>query len=50
MSMSRNGTPADNSPIDTFYLDDIYHTTNACVVNIVENTFTIITIFGLKQN
>lgn len=45
MSMSRKGTPADNSPIETFhsslksetfYLDDIYHTTNARVINIVE--------------
>ena len=45
MSMSRKGTPADNSPIETyhstlksetFYLDDIYRTTNACVINIVK--------------
>lgn len=45
MSMSRKGMPADNSPIETFhsslksetfYLDDIYRTTNACVINIVE--------------
>jgi putative transposase len=45
MSMSRKGTPADNSPIETFhsslksetfYLDNIYRTTNACVINIVE--------------
>lgn len=46
MSMSRKGTPADNSPIETFhsslksetfYLDDIYRTTNACVIAIVED-------------
>lgn len=45
MSMSRKGTPTDNSLIETFhsslksetfYLDDIYRTTNACVINIVE--------------
>lgn len=45
MSMSRKGTPADNSPIETFhstlksetfYLEDIYHTTNARVINIVK--------------
>ena len=45
MSMSRKGTPADNSPIETFhsslksetfYLDEIYHTTNAHVIQIVE--------------
>lgn len=45
MSMSRKGTPADNSPIETFhsslksetfYLDEIYRTTNACVIQIVE--------------
>ena len=45
MSMSRKGTPADNSPIETFhsslksetfYLDEIYRTTNACVIKIVE--------------
>lgn len=45
MSMSRKGTPADNSPIETFhstlksetfYLDNIYRTTNACVIQIVE--------------
>lgn len=45
MSMSRKGTPADNSPIETFhstlksetfYLDDIYRTTNAHVIQIVE--------------
>ena len=45
MSMSRKGTPADNSPIETFhstlksetfYLEDIYRTTNACVINIVK--------------
>lgn len=45
MSMSRKGTPADNSPIETFhsslksetfYLDDIHSTTNACVIRIVE--------------
>ncbi|MFJ7936012.1 IS3 family transposase [Sporosarcina sp. NPDC096371] len=44
MSMSRKGTPADNSPIETFhstlksetfYLDNIYRTTNACVIQIV---------------
>ena len=46
MSMSRKGTPADNSPIETFhsslksetfYLDGIYRTTNAHVLQIVEN-------------
>ena len=46
MSMSRKGTPADNSPIETFhsslksetfYLDGIYRTTNAHVFQIVEN-------------
>ena len=45
MSMSRKGTPADNSPIETFhsslksetfYLDGIHSTTNACVIRIVE--------------
>lgn len=45
MSMSRKGTPADNSPIETFhsslksetfYLDGIHSTTNACVVQAVE--------------
>ena len=45
MSMSRKGTPADNSPIETFhsalksetfYLDGIYRTTNARVIQIVE--------------
>ena len=45
MSMSRKGTPADNSPIETFhsslksetfYLDDIFRTTNARVIQIVE--------------
>lgn len=45
MSMSRKGTPADNSLIETFhsslksetlYLDEIYRTTNACVIQIVE--------------
>ena len=49
MSMSRKGTPADNSPIETFhsslkaetfYLDDIYSTTNAHVKQIVENYVT----------
>ena len=49
MSMSRKGTPADNSPIETFhstlksetfYLDDIYRTTNACVIQIVEEYIT----------
>jgi len=46
MSMSRKGTPADNSPIETFhsslksetfYLDGIYRTTNAHVIQIVES-------------
>jgi len=46
MSMSRKGTPVDNSPIEafhsnlkseTFYLDNIYRTTNARVINIVED-------------
>jgi len=45
MSMSHKGTPADNSPIEafhstlkseTFYLDGIHSTTNACVIRIVE--------------
>lgn len=45
MSMSRKGTPADNSPIETFhsslksetfYLDNIYSTTNTHVIQIVE--------------
>ncbi|MEH6941783.1 IS3 family transposase [Bacillus sp. JJ722] len=45
MSMSRKGTPADNSPIETFhsslksetfYLDGIHRTTNAHVIQIVE--------------
>ncbi|MFB5088422.1 IS3 family transposase [Psychrobacillus sp. PGGUH221] len=49
MSMSRKGTPADNSPIETFhstlksetfYLDDIYRTTNARVIQIVEEFIT----------
>lgn len=49
MSMSRKGTPADNSPIEafhsslkseTFYLDDIHHTTNAHVIQIVEEYIT----------
>ena len=49
MSMSRKGTPADNSPIETFhsslksetfYLDDIYSTTNAHVKQIVETYIT----------
>ncbi|MGE7875722.1 IS3 family transposase, partial [Bacillus paramycoides] len=49
MSMSRKGTPADNFPIETFhstlksetfYLDDIYRTTNACVIQIVEEYIT----------
>ena len=46
MSMSRKGTPASNSPIETFhsslksetfYLDGIYRTTNAHVLQIVDN-------------
>lgn len=45
MSMSHKGTPADNSPIETFhsslksktfYLDGIHSTSNACVIRIVE--------------
>ena len=49
MSMSRKGTPADNSPIETFhstlksetfYLEDIYRTTNARMINIVEEYIT----------
>ena len=45
MSIYRKGTPADNSPIEsfhsslkseTFYLVDIYRTTNAIVIQIVE--------------
>lgn len=49
MSMSRKGTPADNSPIETFhstlktetfYLDGIYRTTNARVRQIVEEFIT----------
>ena len=46
MSMSRKGTPADNSPIETFhstlksetfYLDGIHRTTHAHVIQIVED-------------
>ncbi len=37
MSMSRKGTPADNSRIETFYLDGIQRTTNALVIQIVED-------------
>lgn len=49
MSMSRKGAPADNSTIETFhsslksetfYLDDIYYTTDSCVMNIVEGLFS----------
>ncbi|VDG98059.1 Integrase core domain [Lysinibacillus sphaericus] len=49
MSMSRKGTPADNSPIETFhsslksetfYLDGIYRTTNAHMIQIVEEYIT----------
>ncbi len=49
MSMSRKGTPADNSPIETFhsslksetfYLDGIYRTTNAHVIQIVKEYIT----------
>lgn len=49
MSMSRKGTPADNSPIETFhaslksetfYLDRIYRTTNAHMIQIVEDYIT----------
>ncbi len=49
MSMSRKGTPVDNSPIEsfhsslkseTFYLDEIYRTTNAHVIQIVEEYIT----------
>ena len=49
MSMSRKGTPADNSPIETFhsslksetfYLDGIHRTTNAHVIQIVEEYIT----------
>lgn len=45
MSIYRKGTPTDNSPIEsfhsslkseTFYLVDIYRTTNAIVIQIVE--------------
>ncbi|MBM7664505.1 transposase InsO family protein [Solibacillus kalamii] len=45
MSMSHKGTPVDNSPIEmfhssvnseTFYLDGIHSTTNACVSRIIE--------------
>lgn len=43
--MSRKGTPADNSPIETFhsslksetfYIDGIHSTTNSCVIQTVE--------------
>ena len=46
MSISRKGTPVDNSPIETFhsslksetfYLDQIYRTTNANMIRIVED-------------
>ena len=37
ISMSRKGTPTDNSPIETFYLDGIYRTTNAHMIQIVED-------------
>ncbi|MFS0691157.1 IS3 family transposase [Sporosarcina sp. 179-K 8C2 HS] len=49
MSMSRKGTPADNSPIETFhsslksetfYLDGIHRTSNAHVIQIVEEYIT----------
>lgn len=49
MSMSRKGTPSDNSPIETFhsslksetfYLDGIHSTTNAHVIQIVEEYIT----------
>ena len=36
MSMSRKGTPADSSPIEMFYLDNNYRTTNSRVIQIVE--------------
>lgn len=36
MIMSHKGTPADNSPIKTFYLDGIHSTTNVCMIRIVE--------------
>lgn len=37
LSMSRKGTPTDNSRIETFYLDRIYRTTNAQMIQIVED-------------
>jgi len=40
MSMSRKGTPADNSPIETFNLDNIYLTPNTCVIQIIEEYIT----------
>ena len=40
MSMSRKGTPADNFPIEMFYRDGIYRTTNAHVIQIVEDYIT----------
>lgn len=40
ISMSRKGTPTDNSPIETFYLDGIYRTTNANMIQIVEDYIT----------
>lgn len=49
MSMSSKGTPADNSPIETFHsslksetfdLDGIYRTTNAHMIQIVEDYIT----------
>jgi len=38
--MSRKGTPTDNSPIETFYLDGIYRTTNAHMIQIVKDYIT----------
>jgi len=52
ISMFRKGTPADNSPLETFhsslksktfYLDDIYSTANAHVKQIVETYITYYT-------
>jgi putative transposase len=40
ISMSRKGAPTDNSPIETFYLDGIYRTTNAHMIQIVEDYIT----------
>ena len=59
MSMSRKGTPADNSLIETFhsslksetlYLDEIYRTTNACVIQIVEEYIDYYNYIRIQRN